>query len=300
VRARRWTALAALAALALPFFTRLIYPLDLLNPDTGGYVAGGLCAGVALVWIATATLPRRLAWTFVPLLALAAPRFDPGHRRTSRTAEATAREMLREVPAGGTMVYSNYAAWFTGEYLRAAEGARPDVALVFRGQVGRDWFRERLATQRPDVAARLVDFPTGFGGPEVRFEPGIEAEQLGALASRLRPVGLTMAVDAPWASVPASAAAFAPVFDAAPAGLDLDARRDLAFLHLEHAEMLLRGPDVAAPAPRALVGWHLDRASALAPGDPVVAGVRRRADEALAAHAGATPVPNALDAGSTR
>ncbi len=275
VRERRWMALGALAVVALAFATRVVFPLDLLNPDLGGYVLSGLLGGVALAVAAADAAWRPAAWIFVPLLAFVAPRFDPGERMGSRAAEIAARRMLAEVPPGGTIVFADYASWFLGAALRAIEGARPDAALLFRGQIHRDWFRERLSWHRRDAAARAAAFPAGYGAPGDRFEPGVHAEQLAGLASRLRPVGLTLAADGPWPSVSAAAAAFAGL-----APEDLDTRRGLAFVHLQHAEHVARalagGGERSAEA-RALLEWHLARADALAPGDPFVADARARA-----------------------
>ena len=56
------------------------------------------------------------------------------------------RAMLEEVPPGGALVVSDYATIFGAWLLRAAEGARPDVALVFRGQMHRLMQLDRVAS----------------------------------------------------------------------------------------------------------------------------------------------------------
>ncbi|MCB9540640.1 MAG: DUF2723 domain-containing protein [Myxococcales bacterium] len=259
VRTRAWTAAAALLVMALPFLSRVIYPLDTANPDLGGYLVGALSLGAGLVTLAAAHLgPARWA---LPLLVLAAaPRFDAGARLHSRTGERFARAVLAEVPPDGVLLTSDYATSFLGWSLRAVEGLRPDVAIVFRGQMDTPWFAARLARQRPDRAAGLAE---GFAGPEARYEPGVELGRLGPLAARLRPVGLTMAVGAtaPMEQVQAAFTALGPPADA-------DARRARAFLHAQTAAHLAR-----ARAATPLARWHLEQAELLAPGDPYLAEV---------------------------
>ncbi|MEZ4466312.1 MAG: hypothetical protein R3F43_18125 [bacterium] len=48
------------------------------------------------------------------------------------------------------LVVGDYATWFQGWALRAVQGARPDVALVFREAGGRGLAWTRLARHRPD------------------------------------------------------------------------------------------------------------------------------------------------------
>ncbi|MCA9538199.1 MAG: hypothetical protein KC620_04895, partial [Myxococcales bacterium] len=82
---------------------------------------------------------------------------------------------------------------------------------------------------------------------------------------RLRPVGLTLAIDAPWPTPAALDAAFLPLADPP----DFDARRSAGFVHAGHAEHLLR-----LHAPSALIAWHLNQAERFAPGDPWLAEIR--------------------------
>lgn len=272
VRARRATAAVAALAVLIAAASPVIHPLDPANPDLGGYLAGALLAGVALVLMAVDALPARArlwaAAAFPAALLLAAPGFDPGDRRGSRSAERVARARLAEVPPDGVLVSSDYATAFQTWSLRALQGARPDVAPVFRGRVEADWHRRRLAEAHPAVAAALPVFPRGFDGPAVRFEPGVEMHRLGPLGARLRPVGLTLAVGQGWPSIAALAEALGPLGDVS----DRDAHRQAAFALAQHAAHALRA---GAPAP--LVGWLLDRAEALAPGDALLAELRHAA-----------------------
>ncbi len=261
VRGRRWAPAGALLLMGLPVLSRVVYPLDTANPDLGGYLVGALAFAAGLLALAAARLgPAR--WSLPLVLVLAAPGFDPGGRRGSRTAERYGRAVLDEVPPDGVLLTSDYATSFLTWSLRATEGLRPDVAIVFRGQMDTAWFAERLRRQRPDRAAQLA---AGFPGPEARYEPGVKMAQLGALAARLRPVGLTLAVG-PMASVGQVRAAFA----ALGPPTDADARRARAFLHVQTAEHLARA---RAEAP--LARWHLEQAELLAPGDPYLAEVDR-------------------------
>lgn len=259
VRARDWTAAGALVLVALPALSRIIYPIDTANPDLGGYLVGALAAGAGLTALAAARLgPAR--WALPLLLLAAAPRFDAGARQGSRSGERYARAVLDEVPPDGVLLTSDYATSFLTWSLRALEGLRPDVAIVFRGQMDTPWFAERLARQRPDRAAALA---AGFAGPEARYEPGVELGRLGPLAAHLRPRGLLMAVG-PAAPLETVQAAFAEL----GAPTDADARRARAFLHAQTAAHLARAR-AAAPLAR----WHLEQAEVLAPGDPYLAEV---------------------------
>lgn len=270
VRRRDLLALGIAAAVVIPFASRVIYAVDVHNPDLGGYVAGGLCAGVALIARLLDGLParlRRLAGLVLPIaLVLAAPGFDPGDRRDSRSAERFALALRAEVPPGGIWVSSDYATAFQGWALRALYGARPDIAPIFRGRVDTEWQAHRLGALHPEVAARLPTFPTGFDGPEVRYEPGVEMHRLGPIAGRLRPVGMTLAVGGPWPDP----ARLERAYRSWPPD-DFDSRRSTAFVHAQHAAHLL-----ATDAPPALVRWHLDRGERFAPGDQWLAAMRAR------------------------
>lgn len=267
VRARRLTALAAAFAAAVPLAAQRLLQVDLNNPDMAGYLAAVPLALIALAAIAVDALPGRarvlLALTFAWLLGAVLARHDPGHRAGSRSAERIALARLDAVPPDGVLVASDYATTFQTWALQALWGERPDVAPVFRGRVAADWQRRRLEAAHPEVAAALAGFPATLTGPAVRYELGVEMHRLGPLAPRLRPVGLLLAVDAPWPVAPA------PAYDLIDAAPDLDARRAGALLHAQHAEHITRagGPPVLAAA-------HLDRAEALAPGDPWLAELR--------------------------
>ncbi len=261
VRERRFLALALLAALCIPFASRVLYTVDRFNPDLGGYVVGALFAWTAMLLLALERWPRPAAVALGLLFALSLGRIDPGARRGTRTAERFARALLDEVPPGGALVVSDFNSAFLGWWLRAFEGSRPDVGVIFRGQVRRPWVGERLATQRPDLAAGLARFPLGYDGPDVRFEPGLRMDTLGEVERRLRPVGLTLAVDAEPGPVPR-----------APVEPGIDARRAWGFLHLVHAEHLLRLEGDWRNRVRA----HLREADRLSPNDPAVAAVAAR------------------------
>lgn len=261
---------------AAGFGTRFFATFDPLNPDLGGYWSVPLLALVALAWLGAVELTRHarlLAPATLPLaLALVAPSFDPHHRMGARNAERMARAMLDEVPPEGALVYSDYSSNFLGWYLRAIEGARPDVALVFRGQLGREWHRARLATQAPRWAERLPGFPAGFLGPEVRFEPGVAGAHFAAVRPHLGAHGLTFVVGEPPASAAAVRARFAPALASPEA--DLDTRRSMGFLHAQHAIQHLFRLDL--PDAPALARWHLERADLLAPGDPLLLDLATR------------------------
>jgi hypothetical protein len=188
--------------------------------------------------------------------------------------ERIARAMLAEVPNGGTLVTSEYASTFMQWYLLVAEGLRPDVARVFRAQVDSPWLARRLATAHPEVAARLPGFPRSFARADVRFEPGVEPERLGALVPRMQAVGLTFAVDAPrWASGAELERIDAGILRGErPAA---DGRRMLAYFSAQHAAWLL-APRAPAPAALALAASDLRRAERYAPRDPLLAELRRR------------------------
>ena len=257
-----WVGLAAFLAAACGVATRFLYPFDPLNPDIGGYFAPALLALLVGVWALTAPVWR---WAFVGVLLLAAPNLDPAGRRDQRTAESLARAYFDEVPPDGALVLSDYASSFLGWYLRAVEGARPDVMVVFRGQVGQAWARARLAAMHPERAARLTAFPIGFDGPETRYEPGALPERLGPLLPRLAADGVLLAPGGA-DDLDRVSAAFARV----DVARDLDAVRFIAFLHAQHAEHHLRR------GVRLLAAWHLAHAEALAPVDSWLADLRRR------------------------
>ena len=271
-RARGRALAVAVSVVAPVVATRLFYDFDPLNPDIGGYFAAAWLALVAAIWIVCGAVAERwpcgryLAWVWPAVLIAAVPRADPGGRRGSRTAERFARAALAEVPPGGAILYSDYASCFLGWYLRGIEGQRPDVAMIFRGQVHRDWYRERWAgsigadqAERAEWADPLVGYPDAFRLASTRVEPGIELDRLGPLGASLQSTGLGTTPDA----APLSDESLTRVYDriSGPGAgtLDLDARRALAFHHLQHA-LAVRG----APA-----RWHIRRALTLAPGDPI-------------------------------
>ncbi len=275
-RTRRAPFVGALLMAAGLFATRFFYVFDPLNPDLSGYFAGALVALLFAAWTALGALvasvrPQAtwLAYAALLLLASRGPAFDPGHRAHSRRAEAYGHALLAEVPIGGALITSDYTSTFLAWGLRALEGARPDVAVIFRGQVHRPWFVARLATQAPAWAARLADFPAQVGTPSARFEPGVEADRLGALQPHLAPQGATLGPRTP-PRLATPVAAFAPLDGP---GADDDTARTVALHHAEHARHIL----TFRPAAEAdLARWHLDRAQALAGPDPFILALRQR------------------------
>jgi hypothetical protein len=267
VAARRVLALGLALAVLGAFATRMFYPFDPLNPDLGGYYAVGWVSLLVLAWAAAdaAVEPRvRLGLAVGSVLAatlgLGLAAYDPGGRRGARSAEVYTRALLAETPPGGALMLSDYSSWFLAGHLFAAEGARPDVARVFRGRAEAPWFAARLGRVHPEVAAALPALPTG---PAARYEPGVEMRRLRGLAGRLVPAGRTFRIDGA-AAPPDRAAGWGM-----PAAPDLDTRRILAAHHVAHAEWAgARFPDVARA--------HLDAAETLAPGDPFIATFRAR------------------------
>ena len=264
VRQRRYVAGAVAGAVILPFASRAPYPVDILNPDLGGYLAGALVALMGLACVALDALPAvargHLVRALPIICVLCCVRFDAQGRVDARGAEAYGRALLEETPTDGTLVLSDYGSAFQTWALRAVEGARPDVALVFRGQAHQPWHQRRLARSHPDVATRLPAFPSGFEGPEVRYEPGVEFRTLGALRGRLRPVGLTLAASDTWPPRSEVEAALSLVDGFS----DRDGRRYAAFIYAQQLAHLLE-----INAPPDWLQWYRARLSALAPGDPV-------------------------------
>ncbi|MCB9544606.1 MAG: DUF2723 domain-containing protein [Myxococcales bacterium] len=261
LRARRGAVLGAAAAALGVGATKYFYPFDPLNPDVGGYLAAALCAGLALVFVCLAYLPRLRGWgtlVAVVCLALAAPGFDPGGRQGARAAERYGQAVLAAGPIDGVLVAGDYATWFQTWALRAVQGARPDLALVFRGREGADWLWTRLALHRPAIAALRPGWPAS-AVPVGVFEPG----------PRALPEGAKLALrGAVWARLPWPTP-------------DLDTRRFLALHHLNQARAL--------PAGSADAQAHFAAARSLVGDDPVIAEEEGRLGPG-----------NALDAHRTR
>ena len=264
VRGRRYRALAVAIAVVLPFASRAPYPVDVLNPDLGGYLASAFVAIMALVCVALDALPAvarvHLTRVLPIILALCVLRFDAEGRTDARSAESYGRALLAEVPIDGTLVYSDYGSTFQGWALRAAEGSRPDVALVFRGQIRQPWLADRLRRSHPAVADRLPAFPATFDGPDVRYEPGVKLARLGPVAQRLRPVGLTLST-----TPPRGLDAVTPHFEGVAGYADADGRRYAAFVFAQHLAHLR-----AIGAPSRWIDWFGGRLVALAPTDSLV------------------------------
>ena len=287
---RRMGLVGGIALVLFPTFgTRFFYDFDPHNPDIGGYFAAAwlalLMASVLAVDARGARWSRWMGPIIAGVACLALPRFDPHDRRGSRVAERTARGMLEEVPVRGAMVYSDYASAFLGWYLRGVERQRPDVALLFRGQIARPWFQERLANTDPAWSARLAVLPDGLESPTARFEPGVALERLGSLEARLAPTGLTLTLDASAANLSTLRTIYGRLSAPKPpeegraiaTQLDLDSRRSLAFLHLQHG--LHASGQAAAGGHERLRGvarWHFERVLRLAPGEPTTLAALER------------------------
>ena len=262
VSGRKWGVLGVGAAILIPFASRAPYGVDLHNPDLGGYVASSFLGLCFLAAWASASMPERVKRMSALVLMTASISFvllrSPLHARSDRSAERYARSVLNEVPIDGTLIISDYSTQFGLWSLRALEGARPDVALVFRGQVHVDWYARRLVRSHPRAADRLPGFPQSFASLATRWEPGVKMEQLGPLALALRPVGLTLALGVDWPSVSSQQSRFTALQSAGLSG-----RRFEALQHTFMIEHIL-----ALKGPRPLAQWHLSRLKTLAPHDP--------------------------------
>ncbi|MGK0359000.1 MAG: hypothetical protein ACI9U2_001296 [Bradymonadia bacterium] len=245
--------------------TKLLYPFDPLNPDLGGYLAPALCALLAMAWVGLAAADER--WPIGAglaglMLLWIAPGFDAGHRQDSRVAEQWGRALLADVPPDGVLVASDYASHFLIWGLFALEGARPDAAVVFRGQMDVAWYRARLKRRRPGFTRIPID---------ARVEPGVRPEQLGPLRARLGPAGVALAHDAA-ASLANVRAGFGRIERSDSP--DLDSMRSMGLVHVQYAlHHLARAP---APVTQALVRFHLAEAEAWAGPDPMITRIGAR------------------------
>ena len=245
--------------------TKLFYPFDALNPDLGGYLAPALCALLAMAWVGLAAADQR--WPIGAALAglvllWIAPSFDRGHRQDSRVAEQWGRALLTDVPPDGVLLASDYGSHFLVWGLFALEGARPDTAVVFRGQMDVPWYRARLQRRRPGFTRLPSD---------VRVEPGVRPAELGPMRARLGPAGVALAADAT-ASLGAVQTGFGQI--ARSATPDLDSKRSMGLVHVQYAlHHLSRSP---GPETRALVRFHLAEAEAWAGADPMIAQIAAR------------------------
>ncbi len=250
--------------------------IDELNPDIGGYMAPALAALVTLACVGANTIYEtiqnhsRIFSLAAPALiavcvALAVPRVDPGNRLESTTADRFARALFAEAPMEGGLVFSDYQSYFTTQALRAFEGTRPDVALVFRGRRNEPWHKARLMTQSPKYAQALTDYPTRLVNLPTHFEPGVlptAAEY--DLLKRMRPHGLTFRPFKQPAEPDEVKARFQALGITKES--DIDARKAMAFLHLQHATHHREFAQFKEE--KHLAGWHLEQALLLAPGDP--------------------------------
>ncbi len=264
VKQRRWLALVVGFAVVLPFSLRVGTAVDLSNPDLGGYLASGFIALILLALVAFETLGergRRFACVglFVALAWTVWERgFSPGVEH-DRGSERYARGALDEVPVGGALVVADYSTLFSLWSLRSFEDVRPDVGIVYRGQVHSVWLAERLASRHPSVAAKLGEFPHSFLVEDARWEPGVRLETLGDERRRLIPTGLMLSTDAQFAD-PARLTEALSVFNET----SFWGRRFRALWHVHLVEHLRA---IGGPSP--LIQFHLDQLTALAPDDPL-------------------------------
>lgn len=225
--------------------TQVAYPFLTVNPDFSGYLAAGAAAGVALLALAAARLhPLAAPLLLAALLAGAARAPRPHGGAGAHGAEAWARALSEEVPAGGALWAAHYSTHFLLTGLWATEGWRGDVGYVFRGYRAEPWAAARLA--RPEAEGLGWRHPLSGARPEedprARFEVSGPLDPLPALAARARAVGLTWALSP--AGVPASLAALRARWAAGAAGagrLDVDTCYAWALYHEAHAAWLSAG-----------------------------------------------------------
>lgn len=276
---RRRLAIVALGTFGF-FATKFYFRFDLMNPDLGGYFAGGLVGLWACAFISVQIVVERLerlapqlhqtVWAIFPTcLVVLAPGYDPGGRQGARWAEAHVRALVDETPPDGVLLLSDYASNFGAWHLLAAEGYRPDVALVFRGQRQRDWHRARVLQRHPGAGFAMNGPLPRAPRADVRLEPGVELRRLGPVLRSARPVGRSFAFEGPGASIEDLERAFGRPLES---GADIDTRRATAFMHAQHALLILE----LDPRWRAHARWHLRRATALAGADPALASIWRR------------------------
>ena len=171
-------ALSACCALSVSL-TKLTYPFSPINPDFSGYLAAAAPSLCLLLTLAAYELTRRAAPLVLLLLCLGAasqPRLHGGTE--SRWGEVWARALGEELPTDGALWSSHYATHFSALSLRATEGWRPDIKLIFRGH--------RLTAWLP---RRVGELPSPYS-PLARFEVEGASDQLPVLRREARATGL--------------------------------------------------------------------------------------------------------------
>ena len=172
---------------------------DLSNPDLGGYLASGFLAMILLAALASAELPPvwRTSGSALFAVAIAAQvtTLDVQNSvQSDRSNEQYVRGLFSEMPVGGVLLVSDYSSMFTAWALRAFEGVRPDIGVVYRGQVEQEWHRRRASVNRPQMKDSLTAYPQAFFKADNRWENGVKLASLGegrCLDSSLRTMNMS-------------------------------------------------------------------------------------------------------------
>jgi len=188
-----------------------------------------------------------------------------------RGAEQYAVQLLDSVPPDGVLIAGDYSTIFTAWWLRSIMGSRPDVGLLFRGQINRAWHRRRAASARVGLGPRLKHYPKSFITPDVRWELGVKLDELGPLRTRLKPLGLTASVTRQAITVRTQSQAF-KVFQ----GTSFAGKRFAALLHVHFLTQLM-----VSGATAQVLKWHLQELTTLAGSDPLVGTLRARLNDYL-------------------
>lgn len=245
-------------------FTKLSYPFLEVNPDFSGYLAAGAPALCLLLGLSALELGPRLAPLCLIALLVGAGVQPRAHGTAqSVSAEAWVRALTEETPPRGSLWSAHYATHFGLTALRVVEGWRPDLALVFRGHRDTTWAPLRL---RASLAPRAVEDVSPLS-PRARLEVEGALDQLPALRSRARAVGLTWAIT-PWARA-RSTATLKLQLDAfkrrarSALPFDIDTCYSMALYHEAHLVWLRQGPaQLTLDEQEALMRLHLSERDA--------------------------------------
>ncbi len=269
-RKRDWVAVAILIVVALPIGLRLGNAFDPQNPDMGGYLALSLVAIISLFVYATNGLLALRANVLIVcgclIIIVSSDGLDMMEIREDRASERYALALMDDMGPDGLLITGDYSTNFTCWSLQSIFSERPDLAVLFRGQMNRDWLRERAERTHPRLKSILSKDPKQWTDPLIRWELGVQLERLGSLRRQLRPDGLTAGIGRAWPSTDVHAAYF-DVFN----GASFAGRRFKALLHIHYLTQLM-----TSGGPKDLVTWHLRQAAALAEGDPLIDEARRR------------------------
>ena len=270
VVSRDWIALVILFVILLPLGLRLGNAFDPQNPDMGGYLGMSMVALVALFVYSTSILsPIRanvLILSGCLCILSAANRLDIFEIRGDRAAERYAQALLDQMEPDGVLITGDYSTNFTCWSLLSVFSQRPDLSILFRGQINREWLTNRAMQTHPRVEEMLTQSPSRWASSEIGWELGVELNRLGPLQAQLRPTGLTAGIDRAWPSLETHISHFSVFNGASFAGI-----RFKALLHIHFVMQLM-----ASGGPKALVEWHFGQAALLAAGDPLLEDARRR------------------------